>query len=287
LEHKANRIFDTYLTYKVRAFYEFNDVSVYKDSSVSSRKFTRPYTSEYRQIFQGFSLGLGAQVQRFGNLIFEGKYQWDEVKNKQDYIGDIYKLKIVSLTISSNIDSQDKYPYPDKGILVKASYETAQKLLGGNISYSKFFFGYKGYFPVFQFHTLTPRFELGFADNTLPLGQQFSLGGQNSFFGLRENDYRGRQIFLASLQYRYKLPFKIFFDSYFSVRYDLGSVWSMRKEIRFKDLRHGLGATISFAAPLGPADFSVGKSYVFKGNLNYSSILNGPVYFYFTIGYYY
>jgi NTE family protein len=287
LEHKANRVFDTYITYKVRAFYEFNDAYNYIDSSVSSREFKRLYDGEYRQIYKGFSLGFGAQVQRFGNLIFEGKYQWDEVKNKRDYTGDTYKLKIVSFAISSTIDSQDKYPFPDKGISVKASYESAQKLLGGEISYAKFFFDYKGFLPVFKYHTLIPRFQIGLADNTLPLGQQFSLGGQNSFFGLRENDFRGRQIFLASLQYRYKLPFKIFFDSYFSFRYDIGSIWTTRKEIRFKDLRHGLGTTISFDTPLGPADFSVGRSYLFKGNLNYSSIMYGPVYFYFTVGYYY
>jgi NTE family protein len=287
LEHKANRIFDTYFTYKVRAFYEFNDAYMYIDSSVTSKEFKRLYDGEYRQIYKGFSLGLGAQVQRFGNLIFEGKYQWDEVKNKRDYSGSTYKLKIVSLAISSIIDSQDKYPFPDKGIVVRTSYESAQKFLGGDISYAKFFFDYKGYLPLYQSNTLISRFQIGIADNTLPLGQQFSLGGQNSFFGLRENDFRGRQIFLASLQYRYKLPFKIFFDSYFSFRYDLGSIWTTRKEIRFKDLRHGLGATISFATPLGPADFSVGRSYLFKGNLNYSSIMNGPVYFYFTVGYYY
>jgi NTE family protein len=286
-EHKANRIFDTYLTYKVRTFFKFNDVWVYKDSSFSPREYSRSTTGEYRQIYKGFSIGLGAQVQRFGNVILEGRYQWDEVKNKHDYSGDIFKKKIVSLVVSSTIDSQDKYPFPEKGLYVNASYETAQKLLGGDIGFSKFFFDYRGYLPIYQDHSLISKFSIGVADNTLPLSRQFSLGGQNSFSGLRDNDYRGRQIFLSSLQYRYKLPFKIFFDSYLSLRYDLGSIWATREQIRFKDLRHGIGASISFDTPLGPADFSVGRSFIFKGRLNYSSILRGPVYFYFTVGYYY
>jgi NTE family protein len=171
--------------------------------------------------------------------------------------------------------------------LVKTSYETAQKVLGGDISYTKFLLDYKNYLPIDDANTLVPGFVIGFADNTLPLGQQFSLGGQNSFFGLRENDYRGRQIFLTSLKYRYFLPFKIFFDTYLSLRYDLGSIWTTRKEIRFKDLRHGIGATVAFDTPLGPADFSVGRSFLFEGRLNRSTILVGPLYFYFTIGYYY
>jgi NTE family protein len=196
-------------------------------------------------------------------------------------------MKVVSLMVSSIIDSQDKYPFPKKGFLVKTSYETAQKVLGGDISYTKFLLDYKNYLPIDDANTLVPGFVIGFADNTLPLGQQFSLGGQNSFFGLRENDYRGRQIFLTSLKYRYFLPFKIFFDTYLSLRYDLGSIWTTRKEIRFKDLRHGIGATVAFDTPLGPADFSVGRSFLFEGRLNRSTILVGPLYFYFTIGYYY
>ena len=286
-EHKANRIFSTYLTYKARAFYEFNDVYVYRDSLISANEYERLVTGEYRQIYQGLSLGFGTQVERFGNLIFEGRYQWDEVKNKHDYFGDIYKMKVVSLMVSSIIDSQDKYPFPEQGFLVKTSYETAQKIFGGDVSYTKFLFDYKNYLPICKSNTLVPGLVIGLADNTLPLAQQFSLGGQNSFFGLMDNDYRGRQIFVTSLKYRYMLPIKIFFDTYLSVRYDLGSIWTTRKEIRFNDLRHGIGATVAFDTPLGPADFSVGRSFLFEGKLKRSTILEGPLYFYFTIGYYY
>lgn len=128
---------------------------------------------------------------------------------------------------------------------------------------------------------------LGFADKTLPLSQQFSLGGQNSFFGMREFEYRGRQIYLSSLEVRYQLPFKIFFDTYVRMRYDLGSVWKEREQIRLKNLLHGIGATLSFKTPIGPADFSIGKSFYFANTLPKNKLVLGPVYFYFTIGYYY
>ena len=128
---------------------------------------------------------------------------------------------------------------------------------------------------------------IGSADKTLPLSEQFSFGGQNSFFGLRDYEFRGRQIFLASLEHRYKLPIKLFFDSYVRVRYDLGSIWQDREQIRFKDLRHGVGASLSINTPVGPADFSVGKSFYFKNTLANNAIVWGPTFFYFTIGYYY
>jgi NTE family protein len=125
------------------------------------------------------------------------------------------------------------------------------------------------------------------ADNTLPLTQQFSLGGQNMFFGFRNDEYRGRQILNVSAEYRYKLPVKIFFDAYFKLRYDIGSAWEEREAIRYKDLKHGIGVTLSFDTPIGPADFSVGRSFFFKDRLPKNTLVKGEPFFYFTIGYYY
>ena len=230
---------------------------------------------------------MGTQVQKFGNLIFEGKYQVDQVKNLSNAIVKPYKTKIVTLSASSTIDTQDKYPYPTKGIYFKGIYETANKILGGDLGYTKFDFQYKNYYTINGIGTFMPKVELGFADKTLPLSEQFSLGGQNSFFGMRDYEYRGRQIFLASLQYRYELPIKIFFDTYLKFRYDLGSTWQEQEEIRFKDLRHGLGATLSFDTPIGPAEFSVGRSFLFVKDLPGNPLSFGDVYFYFSIGYYY
>jgi NTE family protein len=128
---------------------------------------------------------------------------------------------------------------------------------------------------------------LGFADKTTPLGQQFTLGGQESFFGMFEYEQRGRQIFLASLMYRYKIPFKIFFDTYLKLRYDLGNTWEEQEQIRFKDLRHGIGAALSFSTPVGPAEFAVGRSFLFRKDLPENPLSWGDVLFYFSIGYYY
>lgn len=287
-EFKSNRVFDSYLTYKVRGFYEFNDVNTFKDdTSASFNKFLRIKTGEYRQIFLGGSLGVGAQVKSLGNLFVEAKYQRDEIKNKIENSVDTYKLDISSVKVTLTIDSQNDYPYPTDGFLIKSLYETAQEGLGGDISFSKFLFDYKSVLGLNAPNAFTFRGILGFADKTLPLSQQFSLGGQNNFFGLRENEYRGRQILVTSLEYRHKLPFKLFFDAYVKVRYDLGSIWVEREQIKLKDLRHGIGATLSLNTPIGPADFSVGKSFYFKDTLPKNTIVWGSTFFYFTIGYYY
>jgi NTE family protein len=83
------------------------------------------------------------------------------------------------------------------------------------------------------------------------------------------------------------LPVKIFFPTYFKFRYDLGWIWAYQEDIRFKDLRHGIGTSISFDTPIGPADFSVGKSYMFQDNNPGSPKSFGATQYYFSIGFYY
>ena len=143
----------------------------------------------------------------------------------------------------------------------------------------------KYYLKLHNRSVLTPRLQIGFADKTLPLSEQFSMGGQYSFFGLHDSEMRGRQIFIASLNYQYQLPFKIFFNTYLSFRYDLGSTWAFQEQIKFKDLMHGIGTTISFDTPVGPADFSVGRSFLLNKNLPENPVSWGDILFYFSIGY--
>jgi len=288
IEQKANRIFDSYLTYKLRGFYEFTDINNYVDEvSQNPNKFIRSKAGEYRQIFYGGMFGIGAQVERFGNLFLEARYQRDKVAGLYDYTGPSFDIDISSLRLSLLIDSQNEYPFPNKGFLIKSFYETAQTAFGGDIGYTKIFFDYKVFFGLRSDHVWSFRTMIGSGDNTLPLSEQFSLGGQGTFYGLRENEYRGRQVFLSSLEVRYKLPFKLFFDTYIRARYDLGSMWAERSAIKFRDLKHGIGATLSFNTPIGPADFSVGKSFYFKNEIPKSTIVRGSTFFYFTIGYYY
>ena len=134
----------------------------------------------------------------------------------------------------------------------------------------------------FGIHTISPSVFFGFGDATMPFPEFFSMGGQDSFFGFREDEERGRQMVKGSLEYRIQSPLKIFFDTYLSIRYDLGSVWEQTEAIRFNDLKHGIGTSVSFDTPLGPAEFSLGKSFYFIKKPY--GIAWGPVQGYFSIG---
>lgn len=133
--------------------------------------------------------------------------------------------------------------------------------------------------------TFHPRFRFGFADETLPITEQFSLGGQESFFGLREDDSRGRQLLVASLEYRYHSPVKIFFETHLFARYDFGSIWPAPAAVRIVDLRHGVGAGLALETPVGPVEFSVGQSLFFRKEFLDTPISRGPLLGYFSIGF--
>jgi len=289
IEHKANRIFNTYLTYKIQGFYKFNNINLYKDDKpINERRLSRSRIAEYRQNFYGVSIGAGAHLKKIGTLTAEGKYQINRIENLYKFPpSNLTKIKISSVKFRLQVDTQNKYPFPTAGSYIDTYYETAQKILGGDLSYAKFSFNYKGYFPTSKTQTIIPSIEFGFADETLPLTQHFSFGGQKNFLGYRDYEYRGRQIFIAATEYRYKLPIKIYFDTYLSVRYNIGSIWREQEQIRFKDLQHGIGLTVSFDTPIGPADFSIGKSFTFKNILPKNIISSTKPFFYFTIGYYY
>jgi outer membrane protein assembly factor BamA len=133
--------------------------------------------------------------------------------------------------------------------------------------------------------TFHPKFSMGIADRTMPLAQQFRLGGRESFLGLREDDRRGRQLVLINAELRYFLPFRLLFNTYVRARYDLGTISAVPEEIKFSSLLHGVGIELAFATPIGPAVIGTGKSFYFSPTLPNDPVQQGPFLVYFMIGY--
>jgi NTE family protein len=288
LEQKANRIFYSYFTYNITAFYRFNDIYTYHTyNSESTHFYNRDLNGEYRQIQYGFSFALGRQMERWGNFIIKSSYQIDRIKNLDNTPASAGSIRLVTLRASTSFDTQDRYPYPTNGIRLSGFYETALQAIGSEIGYTNIGGEYQFNIPLASAHTLSSGLKIGFADRTLPLSQQYSLGGQYSFIGMKENEYRGRQIFLATMEYRYKLPVKLFFDTYFQTRYSIGSISEVQEALRLKEFRHSLGFTLSFDTPIGPADFTAGRAFTINSGLSDYPFRLSPLCLYFSIGYYY
>ena len=192
--------------------------------------------------------------------------------------------KIAALRFGIMIDTQDRFPFPRKGVVLEFVHEAALFRPGATPGFSKTSFTYEAYRSLGERHALRPRVAFGFGDETLPITEQFSIGGQDRFYGLRENDRWGRQLLVASLEYRYHSHLSLFFDTYLRLRYDLGNVWETAEQIRLNDLRHGIGIGLALDTPIGPAEFSAGKSFYVRTDLAGSPLSYGPLLLYFSIG---
>jgi NTE family protein len=287
LDFRSHRIYGTYWTFAVTSYGSFRNVNLY-DRRVDQTlgEIFRQGRGEYREFRLGGRVRFGRQVERLGILSVEGRFERQGIEGFTVEVPEEGWQSLTTLKFDARFDTRDRIQFTRDGSIVDVSYETAQQLLGSSQSFVKI--AAEGeLFSNFGDgrHVIHPRFQFGFGDATLPLIEQFSLGGQESMFGLREDESRGRQLFLASLEYRYMLPFKIYFDSYVSLRYDLGATWQTPSQIRLADLEHGLGLTVGLDTPIGPANFSVGRSFTFNLPTAPKLINLGPVVAYFSLGY--
>ena len=81
---------------------------------------------------------------------------------------------------------------------------------------------------------------------------------------------------------KYVSPIKIFFDTYLSLRYDLGSIWQTPQDIKISELDNGIGGAIEVNSPIGPISIALGKAFYFVKNPN--SVVSGPLLLYFSVG---
>jgi NTE family protein len=285
-EFKATRIFNSFFTFNLRGYTSLLDYYAYADDPASDDVSWKRYRSgDYREQHEGLSASFGTQLERLGKVTAEGRIENQRVWNTSGQpLNQTEKYGISSIKIATLLDTQDRFPFPREGTLLNISYESALVKIIEAVGFTKFYFSYETYQTAFQ-QTLHPKIVLGFADATLPITEQFSLGGQNNFFGLADIDSRGRQIFVVSLEYQSKLPFRLFFDTYFKARYDLGSIWSAPEEIRLADLRHGIGFGVALDTPVGPAEFSVGRSFYIRQDILDKPVSYGPFMTYFSIGF--
>jgi NTE family protein len=285
VEFRTNRFLNTLFTFNLSAYYKYRDIYNYLQlTDLKNFNYRRINEGEYREIRFGTSLLAGRQLEKFGTVYAKLIFEKQDIQNISLDLRPFYQINILKLVLGGIVDTRDKVPYPNTGTLINFYYETAQGKLGSNLSYSNLLAEFEQYINLGKNHSLRPKFVFGFEDKTTPLPEHFSIGGENSFYGMVEDEIRGRQILTASLEYIYKLPFKLFFDSYFSLRYDLGNVWENADDIRFKDLRHGIGFSLGFNTPIGKSSFSIGKAFLIKKGLKRDSFIWGPYTYYFSIG---
>jgi outer membrane protein insertion porin family len=160
-------------------------------------------------------------------------------------------------------DSRDNATNPQSGRNWRLSTEHASTGLGGTTAFSKSELDFRMYQRLSRKShsqklglTLASRTMVGATTGTVPLTEQFYLGGFDLMRGYDLYSLRGTSMFLQTAELR--VPISDSVTGAFFV--DYGGA-SRGKSIEGKDLKTGVGAGLRFATPFGPIrlDFAVGR----------------------------
>lgn len=256
---RDDRIFTTFFTLILKGY--------------TSRKIN-PYTidnniiGDYYEDRTGVSLRIGYQMQSLGQM--SGEIRLENVNNfaEDETVKVDQNIELRTFAIRSVTDRRDKIDFTTKGIYTHWAWESGnQLLLNSQESYSKAYINIKGYQTWLNRHTLQFRVNVGLGDKSVPFSEYFRLGGLHDFFGLRENQYYGKQLFISSLGYRFCLPGNpgkstmLFDDLFLGIRYDLGGLWN-EPQLVFKrdDFFAGYGAYLAASTFLGPLYLAWGRT---------------------------
>ncbi len=241
---KADRIFKTYLTSQFKIFH--------------TRYLRQLYNFEDRPLgyhdekTTGFQIGIGQQIERLGTVSATLSIKERDVFDSETSTTTTFGLR--KLKFESLFENFDQLPFTRSGNKHIFRLEFVGKFVGGDIEYTKFYTSHETYIPISKSFTYHPHLALGASRSGLPISEQFYLGGLNSFTGFRKDQLSGDKMFIFSNEIRLNLPLNI----YFTARYDLGEVYNSTDQIKLRNLRNAVGASLSLDSPIGPFTFGYG-----------------------------
>jgi NTE family protein len=280
----ALRILNSTWQLGVRGYVGRTNIYRYRDSIMPLPNFERVRFGESAIDRIGFKAVLGEEIERNGLLSAEFRYEQQRFFDFDNPLRPAL-VPLNTLKLQARFDNQDRAFFPTVGPFLDISLEFPVLNLPGGVGFTKIELNYANTvsWGEEREHTIRPSLHVGLADQTLPVTELFSLGGEDIFYGMREDEARNAQLLRASLEYRYRLPFNVFgLDTYVSARYDAGSTWADATRIRISDVRHGVGVSAAVNAPFGPARVSLGRSFYFIENPN--GAVWGPPMVYFSVG---
>lgn len=278
---EAYRLFDSYWSLSMRGYFDQKSIyQYYNRTGLKRSEFERLRLGEIIEERFGIRAALEKQIERQGKIY--GEFRLEKQRSFVDSAARITAYKpLGTVKAGARFDTEDRSDFPRSGRVVQITLESNILTGIGGLGFSKIDAQFHTTFSIGS-HSIQPSFHVGLADITMPQPEFFSLGGEDNFYGKRENDERGRQIVAGSLEYRVQSPFSLFFDTYFSARYDLGTTWPNFEAVKFRSFKHGVGAAVGLDTPIGPAKLSFGRSFYFLDRP--ATVSWGPVLAYFSVG---
>ncbi|MBC8043365.1 MAG: patatin-like phospholipase family protein, partial [Rhizobacter sp.] len=289
VEARAHRLWQTYFTFFSRFFYERRNIYL------TNLEFSRPDAAawrttlgEYQQQMYGFSVAIGGQLNRDGAVAIELVHQNAQVYPLSAEVPR-ENFTLTSLRARFTLDTRDDPSTPLAGNFVSIGYDFTPAFLGNTQTFSKLSFSYESGTAYTAWLAGKLRIDLGFADDRTPLSQQFSLGGISSavstaFYGLRLDDFRGRQLVVIGGELRFQSPLQLVLPTSIGLHYNIGNVWE-KSDVQFLRLQHGIGIDLSLRTPIGPARIAYGRAFRFSQDQQRTFVSWSPDEIYFVVGY--
>lgn len=160
-----------------------------------------------------------------------------------------------ALGINLQADTRDRIDNPHQGYLNRLSVESAGSVLGGTRRFTQTTLDLRRYsplaFPQKPGASLAVRAMGGFSEGSVPLSEQFFLGGFDLLRGYEFFSLRGDKMVLASVEARVPLGT----DTAGVAFVDAGNAWRPGQAVQ--GLKSSVGVGLRFLSPFGPIRFDV------------------------------
>ena len=164
-----------------------------------------------------------------------------------------------SFTFTHVFDNRDNYFNANKGRRISFTAQWSGHGLGGDYDFYKFTAEGRFYKGLGNGHILALRLMGGYIDGDVSYGNLFDLGGSNTLRGYEDDQFKGKKMYAATLEYRFPIAKKVQ-GVLFT---DAGSAWGLdRGKIPWYDdddsLNWSVGVGLRLQTPIGPIRLDYG-----------------------------
>lgn len=177
-----------------------------------------------------------------------------------------------SFTFTHVFDNRDNYFNASKGRRISFAAQWGGHGLGGDYDFYKFTAEGRFYKALGNGHILALRLMGGYIDGDVSYGNLFDLGGSDTLRGYEDDQFKGKKMYAATLEYRFPIAKKaqgVLFT-------DAGSTWGIDegKIPWYTDddsLNWSVGVGIRLQTPIGPIRLDYGHGDRNKFNFSFGT----------------